>query len=252
MKNRTTVITFANAKGGSGKTTSVSALGAGLRARGSSVLFVDLDAQANLTYSLGIESKPLTAMEVLSGTATAEEAIQHTAWGDIIPASASLSIAGSVLTETGREYKLREALEPVKRNYDFVLIDTSPSITILVVNAFVASDKIVIPTLADIFALQGIGAMGQSIETVKKYCNPSLEIAGILFTRYNKRANLSKDIAAMTEQTAELLGTKVFNTVIRECISIREAQAARTDIFSYAPKSNAAADYSNFIDEFLG
>lgn len=252
MKKRTTAIVFANAKGGSGKTSSCLALGAGLRARGNNVLYIDLDAQQNLSYVLGVENKPLSSMEVLTGTAKAEEAIQHTAGGDIIPGSPSLSIAGSILTETGREFRLKESLEPIKKNYDYIIIDTSPSITICTINAFTASNKIVIPTLADIFALQGIGAMGQSIETVRKYCNPALTISGILLTRYNKRANLSKDIAKMTEQTAELLGTKVFKTVIRECIAVREAQAARTDIFSYAPESNASHDYNSFIEEFLG
>lgn len=252
MKKRTTVITWANAKGGSGKTSSCLALGAGLRARGFSVLYIDLDAQQNLSYVLGVENKPLSAMEMLSGTAEAKEVIQHTTGGDIIPGSPSLSIAGNILTETGREFQLRESIEPIKKNYDYILIDTSPAITILTINAFTASNKIVIPTVADIFALQGIGGMGQSIETVKKYCNPALTISGILLTRYNKRANLSKDIAKMTEQTAELLGTKVYKTVIRECIAVREAQACRTDIFSYAPDSNASIDYNNFINEFLG
>ena len=252
MKKRTRIITVSNCKGGTSKTTTCHCIGAGLRARGYKTLFIDLDSQANLSYILGAESRPFTAMELLTGTAKAEDVIQHTAEGDVVPASPTLSIAGNVLTETGREYRLREAIAPIEKGYDFILVDTSPALTILTINAFVLSNSIIIPTEASTLGLQGIGGMGQSIDTVKKYCNPALKIEGILLTRYNKRATHSKDIAEMTAQTASLLGTKVFDTTIRECIAIREAQTARTNIFDYAPKSNAAKDYNNLIEEILG
>ena len=251
MKHRTTVITLANQKGGSGKTTSCHALGAGLTRRGYKVLFVDLDAQANLSYTSGIGRTALSSMEVLTGTAKAEEAIQTTPAGDIIPASSVLAEANSIITDTGREYKLKEALEPIKGNYDFILLDTSPARSILTVNSFTASDKLVIPAEANAYSVQGIGGLSETITAVKKYCNPNLVVSGVLLTRYNPRAVLTRDFTSFAEQVAASLDTRVYKTKIRENISLKEAQALQTDIFSYAPKSNGAIDYNSFVDEFL-
>ena len=251
MKHRTTVITLANQKGGSGKTTTAHAIGAGLTRRGYKVLFVDLDAQGNLSYSSGIERKALTSMEMLTGTATAAEATQATPAGDIIPASSTLAEANSIITDTGREYRLKEALEPAKGNYDYIIIDTSPARSILTVNAFTASDKLVIPSEANAYSVQGIGGLSETIIAVKKYCNPALVVDGILLTRYNPRTVLTRDFTAFAEQVAASLDTRVYKTKIRENISIKEAQALQTDIFSYAPRSNGAVDYNAFIDEFL-
>lgn len=245
------IITLSNQKGGSGKTTTAHALGAGLQTRGYKVLFVDLDAQGNLSYALGVDSRALTSLEMLTGTATAEEATLSTAGGYIIPASPALAGAESLITDTGREYRLKEALEPIRNEYDYIIIDTSPALSILTVNAFTASDKLIIPTGADTFSLQGIVGINQSITAVKKYCNPALRIDGILLTRYSSRAVLSRDLATLADQIAGMLDTKVYHSTIRENISIKEAQATRVDIFTYAPKSNGATDYNAFIDEFL-
>ena len=245
------IITLSNQKGGSGKTTTAHALGAGLAYRGYKVLFIDLDAQGNLTYTSGIDTRSLTSLETLSGTATAEEAIQHCEKYDIIPASPALSGADSIITDTGREYRLREAIDPLRQNYDYVIIDTSPARSILTVNAFTASDKLIIPTGADAFSLQGIGGISEVIAAVKKYCNPALVVDGLLLTRYSARAILSRDLAQLAESIAGMMQTTIYKAFIRENISIREAQALRTDIFTYAPKSNGAADYNAFIDEFL-
>lgn len=214
-------------------------------------MFVDLDAQGNLSYVLKADNRAITSIEILTGTAPASDAIQETAGGDVIPSSPALAGADNIITDTGREYRLREALEPVKEEYDFVIIDTAPALSILTVNAFTASDAVIIPTGADSFSLQGIGGISQTINTVKKYCNPSLKIDGILLTRYSSRTILSRDLSQLTEQTAQQLNTKVYKASIRECISLKEAQALRTDIFSYAPRSNAAADYEAFTNEFL-
>lgn len=245
------IITLSNQKGGSGKTTTAHALGAGLRARGHKVLFVDLDSQGNLTYALGIDNKALTSLEVLTGTATAEEAIQETATGDVIPASPALSGANEIITETGKEYRLKEALEPIRSRYDYIILDTSPALSVLTVNALTASDKLVIPSEADTFSLQGIVGISSTIAAVKKYFNKELRTDGILLTRFKPRTNLSKEIAGFADQIANMMQTKVYQNTIRENISIRMAQANRTDIFSYDPKSNGAADYNAFIDEFL-
>ena len=244
------VIAVVNRRGGVGKTATAHALGAGLRERGFKVLFVDLDSQSNLTFDLGAKAQALTTMEVLTGTASAEEAIQKTQGGDIIPASPSLAGADITIEGTGKEYRLKEALEDVK-GYDYIIIDTPPALSVLTINALTSADLAVIPAQAEIHSLQGISLLNEAIEAVRRYTNPKLKIAGILITRYAGRAILSKQMKESLQERAEELKTKVFNTPIRECIAIKEAQAMQRDIFTYAPKSNATEDYNAFIEELL-
>lgn len=242
-------IAITNRRGGTGKTVTAHALGAGLARRGYRVLFIDLDSQCNLSWDLGARPARLSSMEVLSGTATALEAIQHAAGGDIIPASPSLAIADTAIDGTGKEYRLKEALEPIAGAYDFCILDTPPALGVLTVNALTAAASAIIPAQAEVHSIQGIGLLYEAIRAVQKYTNPALRISGILVTRYNGRAILSRDMKGNLEATAKDLGTKVFGTPIRECTAIKEAQASQVDIFAYAPKSNAAADYTALIDE---
>lgn len=242
-------ISIVNRRGGVGKTATAHAVGAGLALKGYKVLYIDLDSQCNLTYDVGAKPAPLTSMEVLSGTATAEEAIQHTEGGDIIPASPSLAIADTAIEGTGKEHRLREAIEGLE--YDYIIIDTPPALGVLTVNALTASDSAIIPAQAEVHSLQGIALLYEAIEAVQKYTNPNLKIAGILITRYNGRAILSKDMRANLEDTARELGTKLYSTPIRECIAIKEAQAVQRDIYSYAPRSNATKDYSALLEELI-
>ena len=135
--------------------------------------------------------------------------------------------------------------------YDYCIIDTPPALSILTINALTACTGAIIPAQADIYSLQGIGQLNNTIQTIKKYCNPALTIKGIILTRYNSRSVLSKEVTEMIEQTAAELNTKVFDTKIRECTAMKEAQAMKQDIFTYAPKSNASADYNAIIKELL-
>lgn len=247
---KTKVIAVVNRRGGVGKTATAHALGAGLLQRGYKVLFVDLDSQSNLTFDLGAQAQALTSMEVLTGTATAEEAIQHATGGDIIPASPSLAGADIAIDGTGKEYRLKEALAELK-GYNYIIIDTPPALGVLTVNALTSADKAVIPAQAEIHSLQGISLLNEAIEAVKRYTNPRLKVAGILVTRYSGRAILSKQMKEALEERAKELKTKVFSTPIRECIAIKEAQALQRDIFTYSPRSNATADYNAFIEELL-
>ena len=243
------IIAIVNRRGGVGKTATAHAVGSGLARMGYKVLFVDLDSQYNLTFDIGAKPAPPTSMEVLTGTATAEEAIQHLAGGDIIPASPSLAVADTAIEGTGKEHRLKEALEPVASQYDYIIIDTPPALGVLTVNALTASNSAIIPAQAEVHSLQGIGLLYEAIQAVKKYTNPALKVKGILITRYRGRAILSKDMKANLAATARQLDTKVFSTPIRECIAIAEAQASQRDIYSYAPRSNATADYIALIEE---
>lgn len=241
-----------NQKGGVGKSTTAHAIGAGLKNKGFSVLFVDLDAQGNLSYTLGASTQGSNALGVLQRPMSAKEAIQSTEQGDVIASSPALAGADILITETGKEYRLREALESVKGAYDYCVIDTPPALGIVTVNALTACEEIIIPAQADIYSLQGISQLANTIETVKRYCNPALSVAGIVLTRYNSRSILSREVAEMISETAEQLHTKLFEAKIRECTALKEAQARKENIFSYAPKSNAASDYKQLLKEVIG
>lgn len=245
------IIAVSNQKGGVGKSTTANALGAYLFHKGFKVLYVDMDAQGNLSYSMGASNRAISSLEVLTGTATAQEAIVQTPQGDLIPASPALASSDAILKDTGREYKLKEALEPVLGDYDYIIIDTPPAIGTLTINALTASNSVIVPAQADIYSLQGIGQLIQTIQTVKKYCNRDLSIKGLLVTRYNARAVLTKDMTELLQDTANQLQTRLFTAKIRECIAIKEAQASQQDIFTYSPKSNATTDYTAFVEEVL-
>lgn len=244
-------LTIANQKGGVGKSTTAGALGAALSLKGYRVLYVDLDAQGNLSYSMNATSRPLSSLEVLTGTATIEEAITKAETGDILPASPALAGADALVTETGKEYRLKEALETVSDKYDYCIIDTPPALGVLTVNALTACNGVIIPAQADVFSIQGIGLLHQSIQAIKKYCNHGLSIKGILITRFNGRTIISQDMAQLLEDTADRMQTRVLKARIRECAALKEAQASQKDIFIYAPKSNAAADYKAALNEII-
>ena len=242
------VIAIVNRKGGVGKTATAQALGAGLIRKGCSVLYIDLDSQTNLTYGLGADAAGLSSMDVLTGEATAQEAIQHTPQGDVIAGAEALAGADAAIDGTGKEYRLKEALDGLQ--YDYCIVDTPAQLGTLTVNALTAANSVVIPVQAEVYSLQGIGQLSKAIEAVKKYCNHDLYIRGILITRYNGRAIISRDMQSNLEEAAQQLKTRLYSTPIRECVSIKEAQAQQQDIYSYAPRSNAAKDYAAFIEEF--
>lgn len=246
------VISIINQKGGVGKSTTAEAVLAGLTLKGYKTLAIDLDAQGNLTYSAGAKSGGASSLGVLTGEVEASQAIQKTKSGDIIPASKALAGADAFITDTGKEYKLKEAIEGLQMEYDYIVIDTPPALSILTINALTASNSVIIPAQADIYSLQGIEQLAETIAPVKKYCNKDLLIEGILLTRYNKRSILSQDIAELAKQIASKLDTKVFDSTIREAIAIKEAQISRISLFEYAPHAKVTEDYKAFINELIG
>jgi chromosome partitioning protein len=246
------VISITNQKGGVGKSTTAQALASGLASlKGFKVLLVDLDSQGNATYATGEQKIEATVYEVMTDKEIITNAIYEAGKIDILPSSPNLSKLDIELDQTGKEYKLKEAINKVKKYYDYIIIDTPPALGILTVNALTTSDFVVIPAQADIYSLQGVGQLLETIEGIKKYTNKGLQLCGVLLTRYDARTILSKDMRAMIERTAEQVGTFLYNTVIREGIAVKEAQASRQDIFSYDAKSHAANDYSDFMGELL-
>lgn len=259
-------IAIINQKGGVGKSTTAAAIGTGFILKGKRVLFVDLDAQGNISHTLRANLNGSGVIAALYEPDTVADTIQElpsaaitgghdragaaTAYS-VIASTPKLSAADTLIDGVGKEYRLKEALEHCSGNYDYCIIDTPPALGILTINALTAADSIVIPAQADIYSLQGISQLNSTIQTVKKYCNPELEISGIVLTRYNGRAIISREFRRLIGSITEELNTKLYATFIRECIAIKEAQAARECIYTYAPRSNAAADYKALQDEII-
>jgi len=247
------IIAVANQKGGVGKTTTSHALCAGLADKGYKVLGVDLDPQGNFSTACGANNYNVpTIYEVMKGESSSEEALQNMDSGfDMLPSNIMLAGAEQELSQTGKEHRLKEAIAPIAGNYDIIVIDTPPSLGVLTVNAFTCASDILIPTTAGIFATTGISQLNNTVKSVQKYCNPNVKIMGILFTRFNPRTNISRQIKELTEQLSEYISAPIYNTYIRAAIAVEEAQANKTDIFAYSEKSTVAKDYKAFIEEFL-
>lgn len=248
------VITLSNQKGGVSKTTTAAALASGLSHRGFRVLAVDLDPQCNLSVGAGVDVLNVagTLYNVFKGETDVEAAIYQSEIGfSVLTGGLMLSGADMEFTQTGREYMLSEALERVSESFDYCVIDTPPTLGILTVNALTASQAVIIPLTADVYALQGMTQLNGLIQNVKRYCNRDLTVAGLLLARYNDRQNVSKVMRDQIEAKAAEIGTRIFKSKIRESVAVREAALLRGDIFTEAPKANATLDYTAFIDEVM-
>jgi chromosome partitioning protein len=246
------VITVSNQKGGVAKSTTTMAIATGLHYSKYRVLAIDLDAQGNLSHTLKAGMNASSILEVLMKSTEVSAAIQKTSTCDIIPSSRNLGSADLIINQTGKEYRLRESLSQLKDQYDYVVIDTPPALGILTINALTACDDIIIPAQADMYSMQGITQVIESVKTVRQYCNQNIRIAGILLTRFNAQTILSREIAEQLEKAALQFGTKVFKTRIRESIAIKEAQAKRQNMYEYDIESIGTKDYLNFFKEYFG
>ena len=229
------IFALANQKGGVAKTTTTGILAAGLHKQGFSVLTIDCDPQGNLSMSMAADNQSSATMyEVMKGTVTAREAIQHTAACDIIPANTILAGIEQELHSVGKEMTLREKLRDeesgVADDYDYILIDCPPSLGLLTVNALTAADYLLIPTMAETFAASGITQLYDTYRSVKKYTNPALEIDGVLLTR-TERTRVTKTIQELTGKIAEYMGADVYRTTIRSNVIIKEAP--QENVFDY-------------------
>ncbi|MCB0266201.1 MAG: ParA family protein [Calditrichaeota bacterium] len=242
------ILAVVNSKGGVAKSTTAANTGAALAAMGYKTLLVDLDPQASLTYSLGIAAHELktTIYDALKG----EPAELVTTKGvNILPANLELSEAEFQLSGLpGREFLLKDAIEPIAEKFDFVFIDCPPSLGLLTINALVAASGLLIPLQVEYLALMGIATLTRTQNTVKRRLNKRLEVFGVLPTRYDGRKTLNRDIL---EAIKNRFGVKVFSTVIRENIALAEAPATGQTIFEYSPKSTGAEDYTNIAKEII-
>lgn len=237
------IISVANQKGGQGKSTLAQAIATGAAHRGKKSLAIDFDPQGNLSFSMGGNIGDMGAYELLQGTPAAQ-IIQKNAQGDIIPASLALANVGEI-----SETALRDAIKGIAKKYDVITIDTPPTLNILQLNALIASDTVIIPLTADIYALQGLYQLANTIKGIQgKYKNVA-QIGGAVFMRHNKRTVLARDLADVIGDTCAKLEIPLYKTSIREGVAIREAQTQRQSIFDYAPKAAVTKDFNNLLDE---
>ncbi len=242
------IISISNHKGGVGKTTSAVNIGAGLNMLGKNVLLVDMDPQENLSLSFGIR----TAEKNIYGALKGEYALNPLEIKEnlsLIPATLDLSGAEIELSaEAGREYIFSELIEPIKNRYDYIIIDCPPSLGLLTVNALSASDEVMLPIQAHYLAIKGLAKMNEVVSKIKRRLNRKLEIGGVFITLFDKRKVLHRDVV---ETVKSYFQEKVFDTRIRDNISLAEAPYTGKDIFEYNPKSYGAIDYMNLCKEII-
>ncbi len=242
------VISLLNHKGGVGKTTSAISIGAGLVELGKRVMLIDLDPQANLTLSLGLGRPKVTIYEAMRGEAELEP-LEVKPDMDVVASSLDLSGAEmELINEAGREYILRELIEPHTLNYDYIIIDCPPSLGLLTLNALTSSDTVIIPLQTQFLALQGLMKIKQVVDKVKFRLNKKLNIGGVIATMYDSRKVLNRDVV---ETIQKHFGDRVFKTYIRDNVSLAEAPAERKDIFAYNKRSNGAKDYLALSKEIV-
>ena len=248
-----TIISITNQKGGVGKTTTACALLSSLHNRGAKVLGVDLDPQGSLSFSLGLDIEHcVTIYDVFRGTASPEQAVSPTDTCDLLPANILLSAAELEFQKPGREFLLKTALSKLQDRYDFIIIDTPPALNILTVNAYVATDGLIIPMAPEVLSLLGVSQIKETIDSVREYYNSRLRVMGILLTRFNPRLNLNREMLELSQQMAEQLDTRVFQTKIRNSVSVAAAPAHGISIVDYSPHSKPSQDYECLCDELAG
>ena len=246
------VISVANQKGGVGKTTTTVNLSTLLAKKGKKVLLIDTDPQGNATSGLGITKELENSVyDILVGDTTFDETVQETAIKNLKVCPSNISLAGAeveLVSMMSREQRLKEKLDLVKEQYDYILIDCPPSLGLITLNAFTASDSVLIPVQCEYFALEGLGQLLNTVNLVKKHLNKNIEIEGALLTMYDARTNLSNQVVKEVKKYFE---DKVYKTVIPRNVRLSEAPSYGMPISLYDPKSKGAKAYEKFAKELL-
>lgn len=247
------VISVANQKGGVGKTTTAINLSACLAKRNRKVLMIDCDPQGNATSGFGIEKEELetSIYDVLINDVEIDKASIKTKFKNLYVCPSNINLAGAeveLVSMMSRETRLQEKIDGISDNYDFVIIDCPPSLGLITLNAFTASDTVLIPLQCEYYALEGLGKLMDTVNLVKKHLNKSLDIEGTLFTMYDVRTNLSNQVV---KEVKDYFGDKVYKTIIPRNVKLSEAPSFGMPITEYDAKSKGAKAYEKFTKELL-
>lgn len=246
------IISIANQKGGVGKTTTAVNISAILAKKGKKVMLIDADPQGNASSGLGLEKNlDISLYDVLINDVSVNETLQDTAIKNLKVCPSNMDLAGAeveLVSEMSREHRLKEKLDEVKEDYDFIIIDCPPSLGLITLNAFTASDSVLIPVQCEYFALEGLGQLLNTINLVKKHLNKCFDIEGAVLTMYDMRTNLSNQVVKEVKRYFE---DKVYKTVIPRNIKLSEAPSFGMPITLYDPKSKGARSYEKLAKEIL-
>ena len=246
------VVSVANQKGGVGKTTTAVNLSTLLAKKGKKVLLIDTDPQGNATSGLGIDKNvELSTYDLLISDVPAEDIIQDTPIKKLDICPSNINLAGAevqLVTMMSREQRMKEKIDVIKSIYDYIIIDCPPSLGLITLNAFTASDSVLIPVQCEYFALEGLGQLLNTVELVRKHLNKNLYIEGALLTMYDIRTNLANQVV---REVKKFFQNKVYKTVIPRNVRVSEAPSYGMPISVYDPKSKGARSYEKFTREFL-
>ena len=246
------IISVANQKGGVGKTTTTINLSTLLAKKVKKVLLIDADPQGNATSGVGAEKDiELSTYDVLVGETEIEETLEDTMIEGLKVCPSNINLAGAeveLVSMMSREQRLKEKLESVKEDFDYILIDCPPSLGLITLNAFTASDSVLIPVQCEYYALEGLGQLINTINLVKKHLNKGIEVEGALLTMYDARTNLSNQVV---KEVKKYFNDKVYKTVIPRNVRLSEAPSYGMPITEYDPRSKGARSYEKFTREFL-
>jgi len=247
------IITIANQKGGVGKTTTAINIASGFALKNKKTLMIDMDPQANASISFidVYENNMPTIYEVIAEECKIEDAISQTKYKNLYTISSGIALAKlerKLFGEIDAYFRLKDVLEKIKNQFDIIVIDTPPTLSLLTVNSLVASDWLIVPIQASYFALEGTDDLLDTIDKIKLRANPSLKLLGVVVTMFDKRTILAKDIR---DKIQEYFGDAVFDATISRNVRLEESPAYKENIFSFAPESKGASEYSELVKEVL-